>query len=107
MRASVKVRVRRLVVCGVRLWRREVCRCVVRHRRLPADLLGRQPPPLRVWGLLRPGRRLGERRGVRFHAERDLVDPVAMVGVEPRVPVLRLGVDAEPRRLGRVIPGPG
>ena len=88
VRASVSARFRerdrRLAVCGVRLWRGEVLGLVARHLRLPTDLLARQLQPIRVWGVLRPG----QRRGVGLHAEGHLVDPVAMVGVEPRVPLL-------------------
>ena len=56
-----------LVMSGVRLWRSEVLRRVASQLFLPADLLGLERPPLRVWSRRVRGRsRLGERRRVRL-----------------------------------------
>ena len=56
-----------LVMSGVRLWRSEVLRRVASQLLLPADLLGLERPPLRVWSRRVRGRsRLGERRRVRL-----------------------------------------
>ena len=58
---------RTLLMSGVRLWRSEVLRRVASQLLLPADLLGLERPPLRVWSRRVRGRsRLGERRRVRL-----------------------------------------